>query len=377
LEPLYREVEAIAGVGITPDAVAGKNNRIIAEGVKALGLPGGLAPRSTPGCKGCGICNYGCPTRGKASTNLTFLPDAVNHGALIQADTKVVELIVEADAVVGVIGKTYHPDSREFIGTLEVRAPRVLLAAGAVGTPRLLSFCGLAERMGSGVGRGLHLHAGSAVLGIHDEPVHLWTGATQGAYFHIPEEPGILPHTFTAPPEACLATLGKVGKRLQEGLDILPRLSGIIVLVSDESEGQVKAFSDGRADIVYEVLPVDLERAMKGMVISARVLMAGGAKQITAPIHGIGTHTSIESFEKALRTRTVTDLTMYSAHPMSSMRMGLDPEINPIRPDGSAHLLRGLYVADASIYPSSLGVNPQLTTMVAGTLIARGMVGQA
>ncbi|MFM2247671.1 MAG: hypothetical protein RL071_3745, partial [Pseudomonadota bacterium] len=68
---------------------------------------------------------------------------------------------------------------------------------------------------------------------------------------------------------------------------------------------------------------------------------------------------------------------MYAAHPMSSCRMGLDPASHPIGPDGQSHHFKGLFISDASIYPTSLGVNPQLTTMAAGTLIARGMVGAA
>ncbi len=373
MQPIYEHVERIAGVGITREEISGRNNQIVVDGVRKMGLVGGFAPRSTPGCKGCGICNYGCPTRGKASTNLTFLPDAVANGALIQADTKVIDVLTEGDRVVGVVGVVRHPDTGEQVGTVEVRAPRVILSAGAIGTPRLLWHCGLAERMGSAIGEGLHVHAGSAVLGVHDDPVHLWTGATQGAYFVDPTQPGVLPHTFTAPPEACLATLGKVGKSLSEGLSILPRLSGLIVLVSDESTGSVRSFSDGRADVTYDVGDDDLKRTISGLVVAAKVLMAGGAKQVTAPIHGVGFHTNVESFHAALLTRKVTDLTMYAAHPMSSCRMGLDRDRSAIGPDGQSHHIRGLYLADASIFPSSLGVNPQLTTMAAGTVIGRGM----
>ena len=377
LAAVYAEVEQIAGVGITPDAVAGRNNQLIVEGARKLGLPGGLAPRSTPGCKGCGICNYGCPTRGKASTNLTFLPDAVAHGALIQADTKVYAVRTQGDRVVGVVGRACHPDTGEEVGTVEVTAQRVILSAGAVGTPRLLWHAGLAERMGAGVGVGLHVHGGSAVIGVHEEEVRLWTGATQGAYVHFPDQPGVLPHTFTAPPEACLATLGAVGPKLDEGLRMLPHLSGLIVLVSDESQGTVRAWGDGRADVVYDVLDVDLQRTITGLVSSAAVLFAAGATKVTAPIHGVGFHTTVDSFHAALKSRAVTDLTMYAAHPMSSCRMGLDPAQYPIGPDGQSHHFKGLYLADASIYPTSLGVNPQLTTMAAGTIIARGMVGAA
>jgi choline dehydrogenase-like flavoprotein len=370
---VYAEVEALSGVGITPDAVAGENNRLIALGAARMGFPGGLAPRSTPGCRGCGICNFGCPTQGKASVNLTFLPDAVEHGALIQADVRVTGVRVEGGRAIGVVGRCHHPDTRQDLGEVEVLADKVVLSAGAIGTPRLLWACGLAAQMGGAVGEGLHVHAGSAVLGLHPHEVHLWKGATQGAYFHDPALPGVLPHSFTAPPEVCLAALNRVGPRLQEGLELLPRLSGVIVLVSDESTGRVRAFADGRADITYHFGAVDLERARLGLLSSARVLFAAGAESVTAPIFGVGTHRDVEPFAAALDSRVVTDYTMYSAHPMSSCRMGVDPSTSVVDPRGRSHHIEGLYLSDASIYPSSLGVNPQLTTMAAGVVIGRAI----
>lgn len=371
------EVSEIVGVCITPEEVAGANNLLISRGIAALGLEGGLAPRSTPGCRGCGICNYGCPTMGKASANLTFLPRATNAGALIQADTTVVEVLLEGGRAVGVRGVTRHPDTRERVGEVVVKARHVILSAGAIGTPRLLWSSGLAAQASPATGKGLHIHPGSAVLGVCDERIELWKGATQGAYFHHPDLPGVLPHTFTAPPEVCLSAAGFVGPRLQEGLEVLPYLCGLIVLVSDKGEGWVKGTPDGRASVTYDFDPRDLVRTKQGLIESARVLEAGGARRFTAPIHGLGIYDSVEEFGRALDDRVVQDLTMYSAHPMSSCRMGLNPTTSVVDPHGEVHGVPGLFIADASVFPSSIGVNPQLTTMATGTLIARRLLARA
>ena len=88
--PVFDEVEAWTGVGLpTSDFAAGKHNVRIAEAAARLGYPGGLARRNTPGCVGCGSCNFGCPVNGKASVNLNLMAAAVQAGARIQADTKV------------------------------------------------------------------------------------------------------------------------------------------------------------------------------------------------------------------------------------------------------------------------------------------------
>ena len=324
---------------------------------------------------GCGVCYFGCPTNGKASVNLTFLPRAVRDGALVQADTKVVEVLVEGDRAVGLRGIAHHPDTLEPVGEVVVRAQHIVLSAGAIGTPRLLWHCGLASRMGP-VGEGLHVHPGNAVFGLCESEVKMWDGATQGAWFHHPDLPGVLPHTFSAPPEICLMAMDRLGPRLQQGLDELPRMCGCIVMVSDKSQGRVRASSDGRAAIRYSFGEYDLDRCKRGLVEAARVIMAGGAVEVFAGVHGVGRHRSVASFEAALAPRTVEDFTLYAAHPMATCRMGQDPATSVVDAHGRAHRIENLLIADASVFPTSLGVNPQLTTMVVGTTVARRLLAR-
>ena len=373
MAPIYDEVAALIGVGTTPDRVAGENNRLIVRGIQALGLEGGLAPRSTPGCTGCGVCNFGCPTNGKASANLTMLPRAVAAGARIQAEARVEAILVEGGRAVGVRGRAVHPDTHAFGGSVEVRAPRVVLAAGAIGTPRLLWSTGLAPLLGP-VGDGLHVHPGNAVLGLAEQEIHLWRGATQGAYFHHPDLPGVLPHSFSAPPEACLMAMNRTGSGLAKGLAELPHLAGCVVMVSDKANGRVRASSDGRAQVDYDFSDEDLDRTRRGMVETARVLLAGGAVALMAPVHGLGRHHTLASFEAALRPRGVRDFTLYAAHPMATCRMGIDRADSVVDPHGRAHGLPGLWIADASVFPTSLGVNPQLTVYATGTRIAHRLL---
>ncbi len=141
--PVFEEIEEIIQVVETPDHIAGENNRIIVRGAEALGLPGGLLRRNTPRCQGCGICNFGCPSGGKASMDLNLLPMARAAGTIIQADTKVTGILVRSERAAGVTGEVRHPDTGEVVGQLTVEADAVVIAAGAVGTPRLLLQAGL------------------------------------------------------------------------------------------------------------------------------------------------------------------------------------------------------------------------------------------
>jgi hypothetical protein len=202
----------------------------------------------------------------------------------------------------------------------------------------------------------------------------MWKGATQGAYFHHPDLPGVLPHTFNAPPEACLVAAGFVGDRFQEGLALLPNLCGMLLMVSDKGGGRVRAFSDGRADIVYNFAEDDVQRIKDGLVIVAEVLQAGGAGELYVPIHGVTPSQTPAELREKLRDRTIRDFTLYAAHPMGTCRMGTSIEDGVIDASGQAHGLPGLWVADASVFPSSLGVNPQLSTMALGTHIGRRLL---
>ena len=376
MQPVYDEVSRIVGVQMTREKVSGVNNNIIVRGVEKLGLQGGLAPRSTPGCVGCGVCYFGCPSRGKASTNLTFLPRAVSAGARIQAEVEVREVLVEGDRAVGVAGVAIHPETGAEGGRLEVRAKHVVISAGAIGTPRLLWRAGLGERLGPHCGEHLQVHPGSTIIAKCDFEVEMWKGATQGAYFHHPDLPGVLPHTFNAPPEACLVAAGFVGDRFQEGLKLLPNLCGMLLMVSDKGGGRVRAFSDGRADITYTFADEDVQRIKEGLVVVARVLQAGGAGELYVPIHGVTPSQTPEELEAKLQDRTIRDFTLYAAHPMGTCRMGTDIDDGVIDGSGRAHGLPGLWVADASVFPSSLGVNPQLSTMALGTHIGRRLLDE-
>lgn len=373
---VYDEVEAIIGVGITRAEIGGENNALIVRGCEALGFEGGWAPRNTPGCVGCSLCNVGCPSGGKGSMDRNQIPMAEALGAQVYAETRVDQILVEGGRAVGVSGVVRDMDTLEPVGRLTVRADKVILSAGAIGTPRLLHQSGIARTLGPAVGKGLHVHPGNAVLGLCDHEVHLWRGATQGAYFHVPDLPGVLPHTFASPPEVVLLTLTQAGIPAKEAMGMLSRICGVIVLVSDHGDGSVGATAEGKADIRYYFNDDDVQRTKAGLVASARVLLAGGAKKLFAPVNGVGMCDTVEELERKLGPTTLDDFTLYSAHPMATCRMGLDPETSVISPTGESHGLPGLYLADSSAFPTSLGVNPQLTTMMTATVLARGIAAR-
>jgi choline dehydrogenase-like flavoprotein len=103
-------------------------------------------------------------------------------------------------------------------------------------------------------------------------------------------------------------------------------------------------------------------------------MLAGGASWVTCAIRGAQRTSDPDALASAIAPATIRDVTMYAAHPMSTMRMGIDPETSVVDPSGFAHRLRGLSVADASVFPTSLGVNPQLTVLAVCTQLGRRLL---
>lgn len=377
IHPVYAEIEDRINVVPVDESIAGENNMIVARGVKALGPPleGGLLRRNAPGCVGCGICNLGCPSGGKDSVDKNLISDARDDGARVQAECRVVDVLVEDGRAVGVVGQLHDPDTNEVHGTVTVRAKVVILAAGAIGTPRLLHLCGVADRLGP-VGEQLHLHPGTGLLGRCDHEVHMWKGAAQGAYGWTPEEPKVLPHTFNVPPEAFVSATGVVGQAAKQALTNINRICGLGVMISDKGDGSVRARSNGRAKLSYRWDDADVEILKRGMVLAARILLAGGANEVRVTGHAAGWHSTPESLADEMARYPLENFILYSAHPMSTNPMGLDPETSVVDPYGKAHRMDGLYLADAGIFPTSLGVNPQLTTMTLATMIGRELAAK-
>ncbi|MCB9664953.1 MAG: GMC family oxidoreductase [Alphaproteobacteria bacterium] len=376
MAPVYDEISEIIGVTKTNPDIAGENNLLIVRGARALGLEADLLHRNTPGCVGCGICNLGCPSGGKASVDRNLIPMARAAGALVQGDTKVTKILVEGGRARGVSGLVRHTDDRRVVGTVTVRADTVVLAAGAVGTPRLLHVAGLADQLGPRVGKGLHLHPGNAVMGLCDHEVRMWKGATQGAYFLDPDLPDVLPHTLSMPPGALLMMMGGQGSVAKERLRQMGHMAGCLVMVSDKGEGTVSANADGTANLSYYFEDVDIQNMRAGLKRTCEVLLAGGVKRLLVPIVGVGWVDGIDEAFAAIDAADVTRYQgMYAAHPMATCRMGQSLDDSVVAPDGQAHGLPGLYITDSSIFPTSLGVNPQLTTMAMATILAEGMLG--
>ena len=342
----------------------GKRDELMEKGLKRLGWHVDAMPRDVLGCSQdaqCGYCGFGCRLGAKQSSMRTYLEDATHAGAKIVAGAR-------ADIVTITNGRATGVKARVGKHSLTIGAKAVVVAGGAIESPALLLRSGLSGR----VGYNLHLHPGTAAFGIFDEDVRAWEGTTQARYsneFKGDDGYGPIFETVPVHPGAGSTALPWISADQHKALmGQYPKISLIAALSRDKSSGRVKVGKDGRPRIDYKLGIDDERRVAEGVVAAGKVLEAAGAKEI------FSAHPSFISYKTgnpanhedwAERTRragyTGGRVTFFSYHQMGSCAMGSDPASSVVDGNNESHEVKGLFVADASNFPTASGVNPMLT----------------
>lgn len=363
MRPIFEEVERDIYVAKTTPAQARGNNLTFKRGVENLGWTrGDFISRNAPACVGCGVCQFGCPVGGKGSTDTNYLPRATLNGAVIYTEARVQRVLVENGRAVGVEGRLGEK------GRLTVRAPNVVLAGGAFGTPLVLMRSGLGNDSGH-LGKNLHIHPGVGTVGFMEEIVNLWDGVTQG-YYVEDFDLGIILETFSATPDVFFSALPRTAippKRMKH-------LAACGVMVRDDSSGSFTPSGDD-VDLRYDLVDSDRARLLEGMRRIVTVFFAAGAKQVHPGVAGAPLCDSLEDALSYLGPDVPVDrLALQASHPHGTARMAADPRKGVVRPDGRVNGVDNLWVADASLFPSALGVNPQITIMSFAKVVARNLL---
>ena len=383
-ERVEREVHASA----VPEDAHSANNRILLDGARSLGWKVSTAQINAVNCVRCGFCGVGCRHDAKQSTLVTFVPRALTAGATLHADTHVDRIEVrERDTGAGtpplkrVHATVRDPYSGRPARALTIDAPIVVVAGGAIGTPALLQRSGLG---GGGVGQWLRLHPTTAVWGRYDREIvsstgiplttmcdeHLrWRGTDFGFWIETPP----MHPSFTA---AAMPGFGQSHRSLMSSFNQLGVLIGLTRDGAERtrSSGRVRVNRGGETSIEYALTPEDQRRVRASLSATAQLHFAAGAREV-GTMHSTPIVVRSAADVNRLEEGSVgpNRIGLFSAHVNGTCRMGTDPATSGATPEGERHGVRGLYISDGSLLPTSLGVNPQETIMAIATVLAERM----
>jgi choline dehydrogenase-like flavoprotein len=369
LDRCFERVEhALSVAEVTPE-LAGANAAVARRGAQRLNWSHGYLRRNARGCVGSGVCAFGCPTSAKQHTGITYLPRARAAGARIVTGADVRQVVVRDGCVRGVRARLLdgaqlrdgEAGERELEGALEVRAPRVVLAAGTIHTPLLLARNGLGRASGQ-LGRNLTLHPATAAFALMDEVVDMARGVPQSFYVDEFAHEGIMFEGVAGPPAYVAISLPLTGERHTAAMARYRHLAQFGLMVSDSTRGRVHVHGPRLTSplIRYELVDADLMKFRTGLARLEQLFRAAGAREVYLPLPPGVTP------ERA-RAR---DLKLMAFHPLGTARASADPTRGVVDPNLRLHDIDGLHVADGSVVPSSLGVNPQLTIMALATRLA-------
>lgn len=370
LEAEYADVEREVNVAPVPTSLRSRTVTLFDEGAKKMGFSLQPLRRNTFGCDGCGRCNFGCPHGAKLSVDVTYLRKAVRAGARIHADCLVEKLTIEGGKVVGVTGRIVDGPKGRKRGRLTVRAKHVVVAAGTLHTPVLLSKSGIGRASGL-LGKGLTLHPTFRVTARFDERVDGWKGAFQNTFSDHFEHDGITLVSAFPPLSVIAAGLPGVGKSHADLMRQAGHLAVFGGMVHDDGGGRLWRIPGREPLVTYNMAKRDRLRMFKGTRILAEAFFLAGAREVILPFFGVPAIKGPDELGKIDPTRIPSRIAECTAfHPLGTARMGTDSRRGVVDPDGKSWEVENLHVIDGSLFPTSIGVNSQLPIMTVATRLA-------
>ncbi|KAF2735655.1 long-chain fatty alcohol dehydrogenase [Polyplosphaeria fusca] len=379
-------------------------NELLMEGARRLGYTHKAVPQNTGGAQhNCGHCTFGCGSCEKQGPVVSFLPDAARAGAMFiegfHAEKVLFSNINGEKVATGVRGTWISRDvnggvageptcKREVI----IKAKRVIVSAGTMQSPLLLLRSGLSNYH---IGRNLHIHPVAVLGAIHKEEIKPWEGGILTSV--VTELENLDGHGHGVKLEATnmVPSSWLIWLPWKNGLDFklnaarFKHMTGYISLARDRDTGQVYPDPiDGRVRFKYSTSGLDKKHILDGLVALAKIQYIAGAAEIFTTVPGVpsfvrdaeeaGEGVNNEKFQVWLdQLRNAgfpsPDSMFVSAHQMGTNRMSNSPKSGVVDPQGQVWGTKGLFVADASVFPSASGVNPMITNMAISDWISRGI----
>jgi choline dehydrogenase-like flavoprotein len=384
LAPIFEDVERDLSVREITEAQRNANNQVLARGIAALGYRGGPLRHNRDGCRESGFCELGCTYDAKQNVTKVLLPQAfaASGKATVVSDVRALRVLHDRGTALGIEAEALDAEGRPR-ATLTLRAKVVVLAASAVGSATLALRSGIVDPYQQ-LGAGLRLHPGAAVAGFFDDRIDGFRGIPQS--YECTEFLDFAPGsdkrawitTAFAHPIGAAATLPGFGAAHMARMRRYPNMAVLTAMVHDETEGRVTVAHDGAPHLDYRLGHGDRVQLVMGLRAAARILLAAGAREVilgSVPAVSITKSADVSRIDESVVGPNL--LPLLSVHPMGTMRMGDEPKMSAVASSGEHHGLRGLFVLDGSLFPTSIGVPPQISIYAFAQHLAKHVIERA
>lgn len=355
-------------------------NEKLHRGCKHFGFRHQRIQRNATDCGDCGFCGFGCRSGSKQDTRQTYLADAMRLGAELLPQCKVDRIVKEGSVASHAIAHFKNDDGEQQEIKIKFRA--AVVACGAVQSAALLLRSGFRNPH---IGQNLKLHPTTAIAAFYDDAVYPWRGAPQTVVCDEFANLDGQQHGVRLEVAPCHPGFGAMAmawkdpthhKRLTQNLS---RMANTIVIARDSGSGRVILNELGQPEIHYRLNNHDANHLLFGAERAVEIHRAAGAAQILGP------HQQCFEFDRRMNERQFNEslfrmtqlggdpnrLSLFSAHQMSTVRIADSPLRGALDRKGRCYDAMNVYVCDASVFPTSIGVNPMLTVMAISHMLAQ------
>jgi choline dehydrogenase-like flavoprotein len=362
------------------DAQLNQANRLLRAGAEALGWAGHTMMHNRVGCAGMGTCLIGCPLDAKRNPRMVAIPAAVAAGARFVTRARALRVEGASREHKRVVGHTLDERGHRETGELVVRARTIVVACNAVASAELLLRSGIGSPE---VGRNLVLQPQLPIVAQFDHPVRAFRGIPQ-AYavteFEEDDHPehglwGFRIEPVMGTPGIVATLLPYLGDDNARAMAAYDRIAAALLLAPDAPSGTVELGGHDRPIVRYAHTEEHKRRLRAAARAAARLYLAAGAREVMVPSIPPIVVRSAADLDRidALAFRPAT-VPLLSAHQQGTVRLGTSPDRGGADPDGQVYGTRGVYVMDASIFPSTASSHTMAPVLTMARYLASKLV---
>ncbi|WP_299801536.1 GMC family oxidoreductase [uncultured Shewanella sp.] len=350
-----------------------RNNQALKQGCEKLGWDYTVIKRNVKGCWNTGYCGMGCPVNAKQSMLVTTIPAALERGATLVSQAQVIKLEHHNDKIFAAKAQAVDKNMKPLPIEVMFKAKHYILAAGAIHTPTIMLRSKLPDPHEI-IGKRTFLHPTLLSGAVFSDPINGHSGAPQSIYSDEfvwqDGADGELGYKLEVPPIHPILIASKTlgyGKSHAQLMEKFNQLQVTIALVRDgyhenSQGGQVK-LTDHGFTLDYPLTDAFWRAARRAYASMAELQFAAGAQQVLPISEGMPYLSSWSEAKKVISEMDLAPLktVVASAHVMGGCPFGEDPKLSMVNSFGESHYFDNLSVMDGSIFPTSLGANPQLS----------------